>query len=305
MSEQVNNVKRPAPDRIGMMKQTQPELYVMRLKALAGDLSSFQLAAIAEVAERYGKGVVHLSTRQGVEIHHVHKDVLEDAKLALAEAGVEMGACGPRVRGILACPGAETCKWGVIDTKQLARDLDERHFKRETPSKFKISVTGCAHNCTKANENDIGIRGVVEPEWHRDSCHDCGHCLSFCPLNVIERQVEEEGNGAGFRYGIDEERCINCSVCTSMCPTGSWIAARSGYSVLMGGTMGKIPRFASVLKPLVETEAEVLALVESAIEYYCEHGMKKERFGHMIDRVGLDRVREEILESAVQLVEKE
>ena len=136
------------------------------------------------------------------------------------------------------------------------------------------------------------------------SCHDCGHCLSFCPVNAIERRVEEEGSAAGFRYEIDEERCINCSVCTSMCPTGSWFAARSGYSVLIGGTMGKIPRFASVLKPLVETEEEVLALVESAIAFYCEHGRKKERFGHMIDRIGLDIVREEILEGALQRVEK-
>lgn len=304
MSEQVNNVKQLAPDRIGMMKQTQPELYVMRLKALAGDLSSFQLAAIAEVAERYGKGVVHLSTRQGVEIHHVHKDDLDDAKLALHEAGVEMGACGPRVRGILACPGAETCKWGVIDTKQLARELDERYFKRETPSKFKISVTGCAHNCTKANENDIGIRGAIEPRWHAEACTDCGHCLSFCPVGVIQRRVDQQ-QAAGFRYEVDEERCINCSVCTSMCPTGSWVAGRSGYTVLIGGTMGKIPRFGSVLKRFAETEAEALALVDSAIDYYCKHGRKKERFGHMIDRIGLDEVKEEILEGALQRVEKE
>ncbi|NTU52392.1 MAG: 4Fe-4S binding protein [Chlorobiaceae bacterium] len=304
MTVKENNVKQPVSDRIGMMKQTQPDLYVMRLKALAGDLSSLQLAAIAEVAERYGQGVVHLSVRQGVEIHHVHKDDLEEARLALGEAGVEMGACGPRVRGIVACPGSESCKWGVIDTKQLARELDERHFKRETPSKFKIAVTGCAHNCTKANENDIGIRGAIEPRWQSEACTDCGHCLSFCPVGVIERRVDEQ-HEAGFRYELDEARCINCSVCTSLCPTGSWVAGKQGYTVLIGGTMGKIPRFASELKRFAETEAEALALVESAIAFYCEHGRKKERFGHMIDRIGLDEVKEEILEAALQRVEKE
>ncbi|NTW52700.1 MAG: 4Fe-4S binding protein [Chlorobiaceae bacterium] len=293
-----NNRDQAALGKVGMMRQIQPEYYVMRLKAVAGDLTARQLARISSVAEQYGRGFVHLSTRQGIEIHYVHQDNLEPARLALAEEGIEMGACGPRVRSIVACPGDETCRWGVIDTKAMARELDARYFKAETPSKFKLAVTGCAHNCTKANENDIGIRGAIEPKWERSSCTDCSLCVSFCPVKAIGRRETDDSDG--FQYEVDENSCINCSVCTSLCPTNAWVVGRKGYTVFIGGTMGKVPRFASVLKRIVETEEEVFDLVDKAFTCYRENGLKKERFGHMIDRIGLENIKEGLLEVTVQ-----
>ncbi|NTV26610.1 MAG: 4Fe-4S binding protein [Chlorobiaceae bacterium] len=297
----LSELDQAALGRVGMMRQVQPEYYVMRLKAVAGDLNVRQLACIAEVAELYGQGSVHLSTRQGVEIHYVHRDHLEKAKETLAAAGVEMGACGPRVRSIIACPGAETCRWGVIETKSLARELDARYFKQEMPSKFKLSVTGCSSNCTKANENDIGIRGAIEPFWEEANCTDCGLCVSFCPLGAISRRHSGEAENHGATYLIDEEQCVNCTVCTSLCPSNAWVAGRKGYTVFIGGTMGRNPRFGSVLKKIVESEEEVYALVDASIGYFREHGLKKERFGHMIDRIGLEKIREEIVEKAAAI----
>ena len=295
-------LEQAALGKVGMMRQVQPDYYVMRLKAVGGELNVLQLARIAEVAGKYGRGEVHLSTRQGVEIHYVHRDNLEAARLELAEAGVEMGACGPRVRSIVACPGAETCRWGVIETKEMSRELDARYFKQETPSKFKIAVTGCSSNCTKANENDIGIRGAIEPRWERGSCTDCGLCISFCPLGAIARHETGEEEGQSHHYGIDEDACINCTVCTSLCPTGAWSVGKQGYTVFIGGTMGRKPRFASVLTKVVESEDDVYALVEASIAWYRENGFKKERFGHTIDRIGLDKAKEDIIERAVQHV---
>ena len=296
-----NNLELAALGKVGMMRQTHPDYYVMRLKAVGGDLTARQLARIAEVAERYGRGEVHLSTRQGVEIHYVHRDFLETAKLELAEAGVEMGACGPRVRSIVACPGNATCRLGVIDTKAMSRELDARYFKQEMPSKFKLSVTGCSSNCTKAHENDIGIRGAIEPRWEAASCTDCGLCVSFCPVDAIGRHDTDES----YCYEVDEAACINCTVCTSLCPSSAWVVGRKGYTVLIGGTMGRIPRFASVLKKIVECEEEVYALVDAAIECYRKTGLKKERFGHMIDRIGLENIKEEIFDrAAVQHIEE-
>jgi dissimilatory sulfite reductase (desulfoviridin) alpha/beta subunit len=75
----------------------------------------------------------------------------------------------------------------------------------------------------------------------------------------------------------------------------SWTVAKKGYILWMGGTMGKIPRLASRLKIFIETETELYQLVENIIEYYRKNGRKRERFGHMIDRLGEVRVKEEIL----------
>ncbi|MEI7695242.1 MAG: 4Fe-4S binding protein [Chlorobium sp.] len=281
-------------NRDGVLRQKQPDYYLLRLKAIAGDLTATQLACIALVAERYGKGVVHLSTRQGVEIHHVHKDDLEGARLVLQTAGVQMGASGNRVRVIVACPGNATCKWGAIETKKIATELDTRFFNLEAPYKFKMAVTGCANNCTKANENDIGVRGATEPKWISTLCTDCKSCVKFCPAKAIERLGE--GSGAdGCRYNVDRDICINCSICTKQCPSKAWITARQGYTLFIGGTMGKTPRFATMLKRIVESEEEIYDLVEKALTCYRTHGRKKERFGLMIDRIGIDKVRAEIL----------
>ena len=277
--------------KVGMMGQKQPGYYVLRLKAVAGDLTVSQLSCIAGVAEQYGRGSVHLSTRQGVEIHYVHRDNLEKAELALQEGGVELGSCGPRVRVIVGCPGAETCRMGVFDTKKIARELDSKYFKKDTPSKFKMSVTGCANNCTKANENDIGVRGAIEPEWVSSTCSDCGLCISLCPVNAIQRTKISDG----FSYTSDQDKCINCNICTSQCTDKAWVAGRKGYTLFIGGTMGRVPRFASILKKIVESEEELFMLIEKAMTFYRNNARTKERFGHMIDRIGLEKVNNEIL----------
>lgn len=45
----------------------------------------------------------------------------------------------------------------------------------------------------------------------RDSCTDCGACISLCPTGALyftrERRVE-----------IDEKRCVYCRLCVEACP---------------------------------------------------------------------------------------
>lgn len=273
--------------KVGMIQQKQKEYFAMRLHAVGGDFTAVQMKKIAEVAETFGRGELHLSTRQGIEIHFVRHDDLEPARAALESVGVTMGACGPRVRIVVACPGNRTCRWGVIDTKDIAHELDRRYFRQDTPHKFKMAVTGCPHNCAKATENDIGVMGGIMPVWDRASCTDCGLCVNTCPVKAIEKRDEE--------YVLDEERCINCSICTANCPAGSWRAERQGYLLWIGGTMGKIPRLATRLGGLIETRERLFELIERAIEYYRRNGRKRERFGHTIDRIGVETVTREIL----------
>jgi dissimilatory sulfite reductase (desulfoviridin) alpha/beta subunit len=242
---------------------------------------------IAEVAERFGRGGIHCSTRQGIEIHWVSHTDLEPARQELETVGVTMGACGPRVRIVAGCPGAQTCRWGIIDTVRIAGQIDRTWFRQETPHKFKLAVTGCPHNCAKATENDIGVMGGIIPGWDEAACSDCGLCVNICPTGAILK----EGN----RYNLGLDHCINCSICTSSCPTGAWTVEKKGYILWIGGTMGKIPRLASRLDGLIESEERLHELIGRAIACYRETGRKKERFGHMIDRIGLTKVKEEIV----------
>lgn len=124
----------------GFMRQKQKNNFSLRLRVVGGNLTAVQLAKIAEVAEKYGDGHVHLTSRQSVEIPFIKLEQVEDVKAALAEGGVEPGVCGPRVRTITACQGEAICPSGCIDTYSLAKELDDRYFARELPHKFKFGM---------------------------------------------------------------------------------------------------------------------------------------------------------------------
>ncbi len=273
--------------KVGMIQQKQKTYFALRLRTSGGDFSTEQVRIIADVSDTYGDGNVHMTTRQGVEIHNVHHTNLETARKQLAEVGIRMGACGPRIRVVTACPGDVTCKWGSIETKELAKKLDEKYFGVDTPHKFKIAVTGCPHNCAKASENDVGIMGGILPKWNKNICIDCNLCVNICPAKAI---YEKDGE-----YKFDEEKCIYCSVCTSTCPTDAWEIEKQGSTVWIGGTLGKFPRLATQLTDIIEDEEEVLEAIDKSIKYYQNNGRKKERFGHMIDKVGEEKVKKDIL----------
>lgn len=264
---------------LGIVKQRDPQLCALRLKSVGGDLTTAQLRTIIGVAERYGRGEVHLSTRQGVEIHGVAKADAEGAIGVLTAGGVAMGAGGDRVRCVCACPGRTWCRFGVIDTKALAGALDREHFASETPYKVKMNVTGCPNNCGKARENDIGLMGVTVPTWVREKCNHCGKCVTLCPTGSIRK--------VGDGYVYEETSCVNCSVCTTLCPTGAWQPKQAGIRVLAGGTMGKRPRLASVVADLVTSPEEALALVRAMLAVYRAEGRPRERLGHTMDRIGI------------------
>lgn len=272
------------------IKQTQKDRFAVRLRAVGGNLTGEQLNAVSSVASRYGSGAVHLTTRQGIEIHNVHQDDLAAAQQELENAGIKMGAGGNRVRIVIACPGNASCRYGSIDTREIAEELDRRYFRMEAPYKVKMGVTGCPNNCGKARESDIGVMGFRKPGWLADACTDCGACVKLCPVQAISRE-----NG---QYICDEERCINCSVCSVLCPENAWGPESKGYTLLIGGTLGKKPRLGVPLKQGIETQAELFRLVDKTLQFYKENGQPKERLGHLMDRLGEGVVIESILSAA-------
>lgn len=274
--------------RIGVIPQKQKDYYVIRIKSVAGDMDAEYLRSVAGVSEKYADGKVHLSTRQGMEIHNIHVSKVIEARKELEEAGIELGACGPRVRGIMACPGAKTCRHGIIETKELAKELDKRYFREEAPGKFKIAVSGCPNDCSKPVENDVGIMGGVLPRWNKEKCIECGLCVNVCPTEAITS--DEKGN-----YVLHVDKCILCGICINNCTGDAWEEEKKGYTLYLGGTMGKKPRLGTRAKVLIQSSEELFRYIDKALEFYRKHGRKKERFGYVMERIGVDKSLKEIL----------
>ena len=73
------------------MRQRQPNYFSMRLKSVGGHFTAEQLDTIQKVATQFGKGYVHLTSRQGIEIPFIHLDNVDAVKKVLADEGVSVG----------------------------------------------------------------------------------------------------------------------------------------------------------------------------------------------------------------------
>lgn len=261
----------------GFMRQKQKNNFSLRLQVVGGTLTAENLKKIAEVAEKYGDGHVHLTSRQGVEIPFIKLNDTEAVKEELAKGGCKPGVCGSRVRTVTACQGNEICPSGNINTYDIATELNDRYFGRELPHKFKFGVTGCQNNCLKAEENDVGVKGALDIKWLKDKCINCGVCVKACRRNAI---TIEDG-----KVNIDYNKCNYCGRCAKSCPTDAW-DAEAAYIVSFGGTFGNsISKGVSPL-PLIKTVEQLFRVADAAIQFFDDYANAGERFKFTIDRVG-------------------
>lgn len=272
----------------GFMRQKQKNNFSLRLRVVGGNLTAKQLSKIAEVAEKFGDGHVHLTSRQSVEIPFIKLEQIDEVKNALAEGDVEPGVCGPRVRTITACQGEAICPSGCIDTYALAKELDDRYFARELPHKFKFGITGCQNNCLKSEENDVGIKGGIQVKWKEDACIQCGVCVKACRSNAITL--------ADGKITIDESNCNFCGRCTKACPTNAYEETH-GYIVSFGGLFGNRINKGETIIPFIEDRDKLMKVCDAAIVFFEENAQAGERFKFTIDRVGKDKLEKVVKEA--------
>jgi anaerobic sulfite reductase subunit C len=270
------------------IQQVQKDRFSLRLRIAGGYVKAEQLQKVYEVAEKYGQGYVHLTSRQSIEIPFIKLEDVEAVKQELAAAGLQPGACGPGVRTITACQGCRVCSSGLIDTTALAMEFDKRYYARELPHKFKMGITGCRNNCLKAEENDLGIKGGMKPEWIQSACSYCGLCETVCPAKAIRVQKQEQS------LHLEAKDCIHCGKCVKACPTKAW-KGKSGFVVYFGGLFGNRISIGRQLLPILFEKEDLHKVIETTLVFFREHGRQKERFCNTLDRVGWN-----LLETALQ-----
>ena len=136
---------------------------MQRIKIPYGGLTAEQLETLSELADEYASGILHITTRQDIQLHYVHIDDTPDLMRRLAAVGITtQEACGNSVRNITACTLAGVCHDELFDVSPYADAMtqfllghdDVQDFGR----KFKVAFSGCAgHACGLVKMHDLGL----------------------------------------------------------------------------------------------------------------------------------------------------
>ncbi|MBD5142424.1 MAG: 4Fe-4S binding protein [Ruminococcus sp.] len=261
----------------GFMQQKQKNHFSVRIHITGGYVTANQLAKIAEIADKFGNGYVHLTSRQSIEIPFVKLEQIEAFKQALADGNLETSNCGAGVRTVTACQGNAICASGCIDTYELAKELDARYASRILPHKFKIGVTGCQNNCLKAEENDLGIKGAMQLKWLESKCIHCGLCEKKCRHKALKLQDN--------KIIINKNLCTLCGKCYHACPVKCW-DVQQGYIITFGGLFGNTISKGETILPFIAEKQKLIKICDVAIKFFEQHANSGERFKFTLDRTG-------------------
>ena len=272
----------------GFIKQTQEDLFTVRLRCPGGRVTSQQLHKAAELAEKYGRGEIHNSFRQSIEIPYVHHQYFDAIDAELKSIGWSVASCGPRIRVPTACAGCTYNPNGLMDTQKMCFEVDKRFFGTETTHhKFKISFSGCPIDCARSREMDIGFQGIVEPELDDEKCNSCGLCVAACEEKALVM-------GANNQPVRDLSKCNYCGDCIKVCPVDAMTAKRKGWLVRAGGKHGKHPIFAYEIAQFA-TDEQCFPLIEKTISWYQTNSKGRERIGAAVGRLNLKKYMDEVV----------
>jgi len=171
--------------------------YMCRLRIPNGIVKAAQFSGLADLAERYGGGYAHVTTRANLQI----REVEAHNAVAMIEAIQDLGLCSrgsgaDNIRNVTGTPTAGIDPQELIDTRPYAREwhfhiLNDRSLYG-LPRKFNVAFDGAGAIPVLEDTNDIGFQAVsvnegfgVEPGvWfklclggitgHRDFARDTG-----------------------------------------------------------------------------------------------------------------------------------
>ena len=129
-----------------------------------GDMSSDQMRVVGELARAYGDGTIRVTADQDLVFRWISTCDVRQLYRRLAAAGLGLAEAGT-IADVTSCPGAETCRLAVTQSRGLGRLLED-HL-RERPDLIaaadgaRIKISGCPNGCGLHHIATIGFQGSV------------------------------------------------------------------------------------------------------------------------------------------------
>jgi anaerobic sulfite reductase subunit C len=201
------------------------------------------------------------------------------------------------------CRGTEgACPYSLVTEQELievVKDLAIKATAVETVnngisgrkshrSGLRIAMTACPNACTEPQTKDVGIIAIKVPTEVGLDCNGCGRCLAVCREDAIEL--------VNSKAQLVPDKCVGCGQCINECPSQAISSEPIRFNILVGGRMGRHPRWAEHLclvdgSWLVET-------IQNFFDRLNRIAQPGERLASMVERIGIAGLREETLVEA-------
>lgn len=283
----------------------------IRIRVPGGHLDVKHFDLIKDIANKYGNGTVHITTRQGFEIPDIDMRYIPEINnmiqplitgMEINQEEANSGYTTIGTRNISACIGNRVCPYANYDTTAFAERIEKVIFPNDYH--VKVALTGCPNDCIKTRMHDFGIIGMTMPQYEAYRCVGCKACVKACKQKSTQALKFEN-----FKVVREHSKCIGCGECVMNCPTNAWTRSKEKYYklVILGRSGKKNPRLAQDFITWVD-EKSIIKIIMNCYAFIDEYiyknaPAKKEHVGYIVDRTGYQEFKKWVLKD-VELPEE-
>jgi sulfite reductase beta subunit len=288
------------------------EVYTVRCGG-ARLMTTTHILEICEIADKHCGGHVRWTTRNNIEFMVDNKSkvkpLLDDLAGRKFDGGsfkFPVGGTGAGVSNIVHTQGWIHCHTPATDASGPVKAVMDEVFAdfqaHRMPAPVRVSLACCLNMCGAVHCSDIAILGyhrkppMLDHEYLDKMC-EIPLAIASCPTAAIKPSKIEINGQKLNSVAVNNERCMYCGNCYTMCPSMPLADTEGDGIVIMAG--GKVsnrisaPKFSKVVVAFIPNEAprwpKTSQVIKNMIEVYANDARKYERLGDWAERIGWER----------------
>jgi sulfite reductase (NADPH) hemoprotein beta-component len=150
--------------RTNVRPQKQDGYAVVTVTLPLGDLTGAQMRLLADLALAYGDGTVRVTPDQDLMLRWVRTSDVRELHRRLDAGGLGLPDAGT-LADVTSCPGAESCRLAVTQSRGLGKLLGDRLRERpdlvDAAPGLGIKISGCPNGCGQHHIAGLGFQGSM------------------------------------------------------------------------------------------------------------------------------------------------
>jgi sulfite reductase beta subunit len=276
-------------------------------------MSITHIREMCDIADKHCGGHFRFTTRNNIEFMadteegaKALKQDLESRKFAGGSFKFPVGGTGAGVTNIIHTQGWVHCHTPATDAsgpvKATMDELFSDFQNMRLPAQLRVSLACCLNMCGAVHCSDIAILGyhrkppLLDHEYLDKMC-EIPLAIAACPTAAIKPAKVDVGGEQVKSVAVNEERCMFCGNCYTMCPSMPLADTEGDGIVIMAG--GKVsnrisaPKFSKVVVAFIPNEPprweSTTKCIKGIVEAYAANARKYERLGDWAERIGWER----------------